>query len=456
MHFCTVESRKRRSEQRSPEPVKKPALNKRNVSFDHEIRSTHCSEPIVKGAVATDNGKVYFASGSSIHVLNATHKKPHWLPKIECNRKKFGLTAINNMLFLVGGIMKGKPIPSKPESSVQCYSLNNAPKTWEEKYPNMAVARFDPEVVSYQNYVIVIAGWTTNPDHSTTRPELSVEIFNMKEEQWYSIDNMKLPDYLDSMLWMSACICDDTLYLTAMHDDPKYEENTAPEEEDDDDDSTSEDFSHCYPDPYTCCSLFQCFISDFSQMDSFTWQVLNHPHPATYENDDSSHFLAGKQPTEEERRDYFVNFGFPDEKYKVKTSHFHYGDCKYSLVSIDSQLFAVGSNHIEAVPPNEMQDSLIQIYDSYMNIKAVLNEYEYHDDDDDSKPYETVIDHENSYDPRCTIHKYDPDKDVWEQLYTIEDLGCTSDHPLAASVDNLLVVARSTTDARVVHYKLLD
>ena len=161
-------SRKRKSEQSPEEPVKKPLLNAKEFSFGREVRSTHCSEKIVKGAVTVHNGKVYFASGKSIHVLNATHKKPHWLPKIEYNRTKFGLTAINDMLLAVGGHVDGK-IAVSAESSVQCYPLDNPSKKWEEKYPNMAVARFDPEVVSCPNYVIVIAGQTTNG------PELSVE-----------------------------------------------------------------------------------------------------------------------------------------------------------------------------------------------------------------------------------------------------------------------------------------
>ena len=427
-------------------------MNAKEFSFGREVCSTHCSENIVKGAVTVHNDKVYFASESCIHVLNATHKKPHWLPKIEFNRKKFALTAINDMLLAVGGHVDGKPAFSA-ESSVQCYPLDNHSKKWEEKYPSMAVARFDPEVVSCPNYVIVIAGQTTNG------PELSVEILSLKEEQWHLIESMKLPDYLNSMSWMSACVCNDTIYLTAMHNDHHYNENITPDEDEDDVTLFMVPYDDYFMDssPYKCCSLFQCFISDFSQMDSFTWQTLNHPHPATYESGNEYHFMASDIVTKEDKQEYAENFGiFPsDQEYQLTTSYFHYGDCKYSLLSIDGQLFAVGCSHIEAVSPNDMQDSLKEIYKSYMNIKAVLNKYEEEvfDYDGNSNMNAHVIDHKDSYDSSCAIHMYVPDKDVWKLLHKIEDFGLTSDQPLAASVENSLVIVRATTDARVLHFE---
>ena len=64
-----------------------------------------------------------------------------------------------------------------------------------------------------------------------------------------------------------------------------------------------------------------------------------------------------------------------------------------------------------------------------------------------------VTDHEDSYDSSCAIHIYDPDKDVWKLLHEIEDFGFTSDQPLAASVENSLVIVRATTDARVLRFE---
>ena len=259
------------------------------------------------------------------------------------------------------------------------------------------------------------------------------------------------------MSWMSACICNDTIYLTAMHNDHHYNENIIIPDEDEDDEYSMYRFDDCHPyEPYKCCSFFQCFISDFSQMDSFTWQTLSHPHPATYKSGNEDHFMASDIVTEEDEQEYAVNCGyFPDQEYKLKTSYYHYGDCKYSVLSIGGQLFAVGCSHIEAVSPNDMQDSLKEIYESYMNIKAGLNKYEKEvfDYDGNSNMNSHVIDHKNSYDSSCAIHIYDPDKNVWKLLHEIEDFGFTSDQPLAASVENSLVIVRATTDARVLRFE---
>ena len=389
-------SRKRKSEQSPEEPVKKPLLNAKEFSFGREVRSTHCSEKIVKGAVTVHNGKVYFASGKSIHVLNATHKKPHWLPKIELNRTNFGLTTINdNMLLAVGGKVDGGVV-----SSVMCYAVNNSStqSTWEEKYPNMAAARFDPEVVHYNNYVIVIAGWTKDHYFQESRAELSVEILSLKEEQWHLIESMKLPNYLNPMSCMSACVCNDTLYLTAKHRDADYYHNSPPEKNYDEEEIA---------DPYQCFSFFQCIINDFTQMDSFMWHPLNHPHDVTFSVSDTA-----------------ITYG---------------NDCRFSLLCIGDNLFAIGCDHIEAIAPDSLQESLKRFYEMFAAIDSLA-----------------IFSVQGSRrimgpEPHCAIHLYDPDMDTWKKIHMIDDFGLTLAQPLVAVIDDRLVIVRSTTNACLLH-----
>ena len=398
--YTAESSRKRKSEQSPPEPVK--VLNRKEFNFGGEVYSTHCSERevIAKGAVTVHDGKVYFASGSSIHVLNATHKKPHWLPKIDINRKYFGLTTINDMLVAVGGDVDGTIVPS-----VQCYAINDSAEQskWEEKYPNMAVARLDPEVVRSENYVIVIAGWKKDEYFAARCAELSVEILSLKEMQWHLIDGMKLPDYMNSMVSMSACVCNDIVYLTAKHNDAHYYQNSAPEE----DDSDEEDGYQA--DPYKCFSFFQCFINDFTQMNSFKWHTLSHPHSVTFSV--SNEAIA------------------------------HSDDCMFSLLCIGDSLLAIGCDHIEAVAPDYLQKILKHFYKGY----AIID-------------YMTVFTQEGSRriipaEPHCAIHLYDPERDTWKQIHKIDDFGLTSAQPLLAVVHNCLVIVRSTTNACILHFE---
>ena len=416
--FCKqVQVEKGNQSKLSPGPVKKPAVdrseNNEPISFTSEKCSTYNSDNIVKGAVAAYNGNVYFGSGDAIHVLNVNHKKPRWFPKIQCNRTHFGLTALGDTLLAVGGLLKSSPGENTVTNTVQCYALcskdASKERTWEEKYPVMGMARFDPEVVSVENYVIVIAGWT----------ELVGE---------YERNKMALPNEINSLEWQSACICNDTLYLAVKHDDPEYDKLKDNSSDNDEDSNSSfpfgseSDKSECYPEkPYTCYSLYECSLEDLSQLaemsehdqSAFSWQKLNHPHPAVYRNE---RMCMRTYPEEEDIYGYQLRGGF-DSNY-LQTEFFRYCYCNFTLSCIGNHLIAVGCKHVAAIAPGDMRYSLYRTYESYKEIMATLFRY---DDEPDDKPIDIdqVVYTDNSKETECHVHIYDPDKDWWKQLYSI-------------------------------------
>ena len=474
----TGTSRKRKTEQVVPGPAKKLAVdrseNDEPISFTSEKCSTLNSDNIVKGAVAAYNGNVYFGSGDAIHVLNVNHKKPRWFPKIDCNRTHFGLTALGDTLLAVGGLLKSSPGKNTATNTVQCYALcskdASKEKTWEEKYPAMGVARFDPEVVSVENYVIVIAGWTELVgEYERNNPVLAVEILDVNREKWYSIKSMALPNEIKTLEWQSACICNDTLYLAVKHDDPEYD-NLKKNSSNIDEDSNSgfpfgseSDNSDCYPEkPYKCYSLYECSLEDLSQLaemsehdqSSFSWQKLNHPHPAVYENENQEIMCTsyvGMYPSEDDIEEYHSKGGL-DSNY-IQTEFFHYNYCNFTLSCIGDHLIAVGCKHVAAIAPGDMRYSLNRTYESYKVIMASLFRY-------DNEPYETPIDYDVHSETRskkteCHVHIYDPDKDSWKQLYSTQNPhGHSDNQPVVTAVDNKLVIVRGSKAACVCTFDL--
>ena len=466
----TGTSRKRKREQIVPGPAKKPAVdrseNDEPISFTSEKCSTYNSDNIVKGAVAAYNGNVYFGSRDAIHVLNVNHKKPRWFPKIDCNRTHFGLTALGDTLLAVGGLLKSSHGDNTATNTVQCYALcskdASKERTWEEKYPAMGMARFDPEVVSVENYVIVIAGWTELVgEYELKNPVLAVEILDVNREKWYSIKSLALPKELDSLMWQSTCICNDTLYLAVKHDDPDYDKFTKIYSDDDSDSSfplwSESDKSECYPKKtYECYSLYECSLKDLSQLaemseheqSSFSWQKLNHPHPAVYVNERMSS-CAGMYPSEEDVLEYQSRGGFDSND--LQTEFFPYNYCNFTLSCIGDHLIAVGCKHVAAIAPDDMSSSLCQTYESYKEIMATLFRY---DDEPDDKPIDQAVYTDNK-ETECHVHIYDPDKDSWKQLYSTQNPnGYTESELLVTAVDNKLVIVRGSKAVCVCTFDL--
>ena len=103
-------------------------------------------------------------------------------------------------------IISGRDHNNKPTNLVTTYDDNS----WNNTYPNLLVARLEPAVVPYHQYVIV-AGGQGDDDNVLD----SIEVFDITKSHWMIV-NTHLPE---PMYRISATICADSFtivgYVTA-------------------------------------------------------------------------------------------------------------------------------------------------------------------------------------------------------------------------------------------------
>ena len=354
-----------------------------------------------------------------------------WKQLIKCPQACFGLTTIENELVAVGGAVKtGESLATT--SKVLCFSLTE--KTWcDDKYPPMKIARGNPKVVVSGKYLIALGG-ETEPENRTN----SVEVLDIEEKQWYSSDQLNLPEEFQ---WLSACICNKDIFVVGVHNDPNFRETM--EGIVDNDVDSPEDWSYeCYhneeldPHPYPCFSMYRCSVDTMVQIVKESvqivkenskmqvWQPMQHPHPSVYAHN--------KKPN----------------AYSLThiSDYFFYNDCDFSLLCFNEQdLVAIGCSHIKETSHTEVKRSLKLAYYSYREARKEVNYLTDPSnvlDPDEIDETLDVIDSVATKDGKTHIYIYNKEQDSWEHVTSKQD--DSKDYPSAAVVDNKIVIVRNS------------
>ena len=103
---------------------------------------------------------------------------------------------VNDQLTIIGG----KDHNNKPTNLVTTYDDNS----WNNTYPNLSVARLEPAVVPYHQYVIVAGG--LGDDGNVLD---SIEVFDITKSHWMIVNT-----HLPQPMWrISATICADSFTI---------------------------------------------------------------------------------------------------------------------------------------------------------------------------------------------------------------------------------------------------
>ena len=106
---------------------------------------------------------------------------------------------LNDNLVIIGG---KHSTAKKATNLVTTYDNNN--NSWNNTYPNLTVARFEPAVVPYNQYIIVAGG--KNVDGTILD---NIEVFDIEKSHWLIV-NTHLPE---PMYNISATMCGDSFTI---------------------------------------------------------------------------------------------------------------------------------------------------------------------------------------------------------------------------------------------------
>lgn len=392
----------------------------------------------------TNEDCVYFAGDRCIFEFNLTSRC--WTRSIKCPKTAFGLATVNDELVAIGGVVDEKEV-----KYVLSYSLKDRGFWVSESYPALRKERNFPNVVVYEKYLIVVGGVVREQP-----PVASVEVLDMIERRsWWIVE---LPKELNTMTWLSACICSRKLYIAAQHSDHLYKEcglaiiSSLPENvpnDEDDDEFTEDDAETAYPEyecdfsgPCPCFSLFSCELETLVKVSKedrvaaentdetvLLWQKLNHPHHSVYVNYYKSSIPAIETPGDDQEAGYM-----------------RYFDCRFSLASVNDDLVAVGCQHIHSFTDEDVKTKVYDAYESYYYQRRELNERsEYQTRIIEFKKKET-LDHE------CHIYGYDIESDSWELVINTPKNGSSDDRPTLAVIGNKMLILRSSETVHIVTF----
>ena len=150
---------------------------------------------ITGGACPNDTRNIY-------NVYKYKLNKNQWsvLPPLQ---QYYGvLVNVNDQLTIIGG----RDRSNKPTNLVTTYDDNS----WNNTYPNLSVARLEPAVVPYHQYVIV-AGGEGDDDNVLD----SIEVFDITKSHWMIV-NTHLPE---PMCRISATTCADSFTIVGYSTD---------------------------------------------------------------------------------------------------------------------------------------------------------------------------------------------------------------------------------------------
>jgi len=152
---------------------------------------------IYVGSGVESGGKASF----TIDVYNLDDEK--WGKSIDAPRSDFGMTVLNNKLFIIGGKSK------KGDISKTVRSLEPSNK-WEE-ITSMSTARSNCTAVGYNEMLIVIGGVGANNVTLGT-----VEMYDTKKKRWYMCEDLPKPHS-----FLQPLVVRNTLYLVGGHHQDK-------------------------------------------------------------------------------------------------------------------------------------------------------------------------------------------------------------------------------------------
>ena len=412
------------------------------------MSSPRCPSPREHFATTAHNGMAYYANIQGIHEFDVHKRK--WTKKIPCQQALFGMAVIEDELTIVGGVMvkdlkSGESEETVETNKVACWPLSasSKQKSWHEKYPAIGTRRICPQLVVAGRYLIALGGFT-EMNNEIRNPTMSVEILDLEEKRWYSNDLISLPQVFTTMIWQSACICNNDLFIAVEHDDPKYDdtkENLIKMESIDSYYGEHKpELEERLPDPYPCFSMYCCSVETLVQMakdpcnDGYCWQELSHPHPSVYRNPWNIPPVALRTPPPE------MDYDEDDIEYYHQTDFFHYDKCCFTLSCIKNNiLIAVGCKHVESNTKSDILSSLYSAYVSYRLISRLENCYQ-----DDMH----IVDCRTSLE-ECYIHCYDIEKDSWKLIGSIPDNGSHYSQPLVAIVGNKIIFTRNSETVRI-------
>ncbi|CAI8026167.1 hypothetical protein GBAR_LOCUS15059 [Geodia barretti] len=458
-----IKGRKRKATSQDGSQSKKFLLDEPGIS-----RSPACPTEI-SGYAATYNNVVYFQSGGIIYEFDTGSR--NWTRSIECPHIDYGFSIMGNELVAVGGRVKSD---KSPTNKVLCFPLENSStrerkgkntrsgkskaqkQVWEDKYPKMNEKRVYPNVLVYEKFLIVIGGFMHIQNEVSRKISrkamISMEILNVEEKCWYFNDKINLPQEFSTMKWLSACICGKDLYITAKHNDPKFEATVGKIVNDDwrrHEDGYDEyaDVVEKYEEdiggPYPCYSFYRCSVDTLLRISKegnyendvaeskfetiILWQRLQHPHHSVYLN----------------LKPEVVN---GDIRHEEEAAYLYYGACCFTLSSVNNELVAVGCQHIQSIPNEHLRALLYIAYKSYGVERNTQKQVFGYDSNLEASIDEETIDYE------CHIYRYDAEADYWELVKSTPPNGESSSGPSVAVVDEKLVIARASHNVIIVPY----
>ena len=155
-----------------------------------------------RGAAVAHGSVGYFNPGGGQDVFAYDSEKDDWSKLPECPRYFFGLVVINNLLTAVGGEPTGL---FSGDFTNRLVSFNGS--KWVTIFPPMPTKRYDPAVISAQNYLIA-AGGVGIAVGGVAEALSTVEVMNIATREWYTAASLPEHVYL-----MSATVCGGRLYL---------------------------------------------------------------------------------------------------------------------------------------------------------------------------------------------------------------------------------------------------
>ena len=404
-----------------------------------------CPSPHKYFATTAHNGMAYYANAYGIHEFDVHKRK--WIKKIPCQQALFGMAIIEDELTIVGGVMVKDLESGESEEKVKvaCWPLSasSKQKSWHEKYPAIGTTLICPQVVVAGRYLIALGGFAEMKDNLICNPTRSVEVLDLEEKHWYTNNHISLPQVFTTMVWQSACIYNNDLFIAVEHDDAKYDdmkENLIEMESTDSYGEHRPGLYHKLPDPYPCFSMYCCSVETLVQMakdqcnDGYCWQELSHPHPSVYKNPFNIPPVVLRMPPPE------MDYDEEDIEYCPQTDFFHYNKCCFTLSCIkNNMLIAVGCKHVESNTKSDIESSL---YSAYVSCRSILRNGDCFPDD------MHIFDVRRNLED-CYIHCYDIEKDSWKLIGSIPDNGSHDSQPLVAIVGNKIIFTRNSETVHI-------
>lgn len=139
---------------------------------------------------------------STMWSLNSKDSTWRIEPDIPVSIRDFGFVAIDEKIYIFGGETKDNNI------SDSVFSFNPLTRVWTQ-LNSMIVPRAGLSTVPYQNNIIVAGGIVSKVESRITITR-SVEFYNIEENKWYRLDDLRIPRFYAKM-----CMIEKHLFIIA-------------------------------------------------------------------------------------------------------------------------------------------------------------------------------------------------------------------------------------------------